>query len=194
MLTERFMDIATLIGVVASVVAAFASGWLLRLTYLRPRLNVSIWENFPTLNFEAATYHFERPDMPMTFTPELQINNTGSKAALSGCFVTLWLPKAYTFSDASLLANGWSQFTMKESFRTDPSRTVYWKIEQYISEPIFQGHSVRVPTFTISSPKGEADIELRWKIWYEAGHDPKGDPGVLKVGVRLPTGFVPTFD
>lgn len=186
------MYVLTVAGVIASVLAAYFSWRLWRLSTLRPRLDISIWERFPTLNFDAATYHLGLTDRPMTFVPELQINNTGSRAALSGCYVSIWLPKAFTFVDASLQSTGWNAFTMKDGFNSRPG-TSYWHIEQYIKEPVFVGHSSRLPSFTINSPTGEADVELLWKIWYEAGEDPKGDPGVLPVGVRLPAEYTPIF-
>ena len=152
----------------------------------KPQLDVSIWEHYEALNFQAV---LENQDT-LWFVPELQINNTGSKAAFSGCFVSIWLPKKYTFVEASLQANGWSVFTMKESFNSAPG-VVYWRIEQYIKEPIFLNHSVRVPTFTVQSLDGEGDTHLRWQVWDDMGQHPEGEPGTLNVGVRRMTAGPP---
>lgn len=191
-LASHVVDDFTVVGSVAALVAAATGIWTSRIALRRPKLDVSIWERCPALIFDAATFQRDGADMPMKFVPDLQVNNTGSKAALSGCFVAIWLPKRYRFDEDSLRQTGWTAFSMKDSFDSDPS-AVYWKIERYIAEPAFFGHALRLPSFTIESPNGEADIELRWQVWYESGHDPKGEPGRLKVGVRLPSLVHPVF-
>ncbi len=121
------------------------------------------------------------------FVPELQVNNDGEAAAKSGYYVTLWLPKAYTFEPASLTTNGWSLFTMKESFNSEPSEH-YWRIDRFVAEPLFVGHPVRVSSFSIISEEGEGDLHMRWRVSYEGGQAPPTgiEPGRIDFGVRLP--------
>jgi hypothetical protein len=178
---------ATVVAVVVGVGGTVAGIWLLCLTLLKPRLGVTLWERHRELDFTPVSCQSNAPNRPMTFVPELQVNNDGKAAAKSGYYITLWLPKAFTFDHGSLTANGWSFFTMKESFKSAPSQ-VYWKIERFVPEPLFVGHSVRVPSFTINSEIGEASLQMRWRVSCEAGQVPPTglEPGRLKFGVRLP--------
>jgi hypothetical protein len=186
--TLKYAQWAFWATVAAAVVAVVGTGfafvdYLLNIRQFRkPKLRVSLWEDYKRLNFGG--FPIPGNSKALTFPPELQLLNEG-KRSTSGCFVSIWIPRPLKLSETSLIE--WKTFTIGEGFRDKPGLT-YDRIETYIKEPVFTEHPIILPVFSVVSPEGETeDVDMRWQVFSETGKSPSDLPGYLHCGVKIMT-------